>query len=857
MTITAGTRLGRYEIISPLGSGAMGEVYRARDLKIGRDVALKILPLAFSTDKDRLRRFELEAKAAGALNHPNLLAIYDVGTHHDSPYLVSELLTGRTLRDWLKGARLPPHKAVLFALQIARGLAAAHDKGIIHRDIKPENIFISVDEQVKILDFGLAKFKPSVVASEAQTGALTVAPGSIPGVIAGTANYMSPEQVRGGDVDHRSDIFSFGAILYELLTGKRAFKGDSPVEAMNAVLTEDPLRHAGHERLDPVLRGIVRHCLEKKPESRFSSMHDVTFTLESMSKLDGARSTLLPLLKVQLRWYALPALIVLVLLAAATLGFFAVGRAVWEHQPPSYRQLTFRRGTIWSARFTRDGSTIIYSAAIGGEPIEVFSTRPESTESRSLDLPNSELLAVSSTGEMAILLNRNYFGHFVSRGTLARVSLNGGAPREVLHDIQEADWSPDGSNLAVVRNAGGRNQLEYPVGNVLYEREGWISHPRVSPDGTRVAFFDHEVQWDNRGWVTVVDRAGRMKRLTGEWSSQDGLAWSPSGNEVWFTARRAGETSAIYSVTLSGEERVVERAPVSLVLHDIAPDGRVLLSRSYDSNEFIGRAPGEAKERNLSWLDRGRVRDLSSDGKIFIFTVWGEGSGTNYSVYLRKTDGALAVRLGQGAAWALSPDKNHVLTVLATPPQLALLPTGAGELKYLERSAIESYGFGASWLPDGRRVLFIGREPEKGMRCYVQDIKGGPPRPVTPERVTGSLISPDGKFVIAADEQQRWALYPLDGGEARPIRGLERDDEIIRWSDHADTVYVYRPRELPLSIFRLNLSTGSKKVLREVSPTDQAGILPPMHFFLTPDGDGYIYDFRRYLSVLYMAEGLR
>ncbi|HVF50690.1 MAG TPA: protein kinase [Pyrinomonadaceae bacterium] len=885
MFIEPKTLIGRFEILSLLGAGGMGEVYRATDTKIGRDVAIKVLTGDFSTDKLRLRRFEQEARAAGALNHPNILSIFDVGTTDDGlSYVVSELLEGQTLRDHLAEGALTPRKAVEYALQIISGLAAAHEKGIVHRDLKPENIFITTDERIKILDFGLAKLNSPLGTNDADTEAATVQIQTTPGIVLGTVGYMSPEQVRAHQVDHRSDIFSFGAMLYEMLTGRRAFQGESAAETMTLILREDPpeLHDAGRE-LNPALRQIVFHCLEKNPEQRFQSARDLAFDLQMIAGLTEATTlssagivarssvavttgevapavatneTGTPARRTRRRWLLLA--LAALLLVGVPLAFF-LGKRAGKQPLPTYRQLTYRRGTIWSARFAPDGETVVYSATWNGNPLEIFSTRPESPESRSLELTGTDVLAVSSTGELAVLLNRQYLGWFISRGTLARMPLVGGAPREIIEDVQQADWSPDGSSLAVVRYVGGRNRLEYPIGKVLYETAGYISHPHISPDGERVAFYDHQVQWDNRGWVSVVDREGSKKSLSGEWGTAEGLAWSPEGDEIWFTATKGGEALALYAVTLEGQERAVARAPVSLMLHDISRKGNVLLTADNQLTSIMALPPGDKRERDLSWLDWVGVNDLAADGRTFIFTQFGEGSGTNYAVYLRKTDGSPAVRLGDGQAWGLSPDGKWVLAILNTPSQIVLHQTRAGETRQLPRGPIERYGFGANWMPDGKSVIFIGREQGHGMRCYVQEIEGGAlPRAVTPEGVTGRLVSPDGRFLIVNDPSGRKSLYALDGtGQTQAINGLEEGEDVIGWNTDSRALYVFRRGEMPVRVSRLDLASGDKEFWREVSPADTAGILAPPRIYLTPDGKSYVYQLARYISDLYFVEGLR
>src|ERR1043166_554285 len=282
--MTSGTRLGRYEIRSKIGEGGMGEVYLARDTQLGRDVALKVLPSSYSDDKERLHRFEQEACAASALNHPNILSIFDVGAHDGSPYVVSELLEGQTLRQRMSGTTLPQRKTIDYALQLAHGLAAAHEKGIIHRDLKPDNLFITHDGRVKILDFGLAKLTGAGDTQLSQTSIPTRRVDTDPGKVMGTVGYMSPEQVKGRAVDHRSDIFSFGAILYEMLSGRRAFRGESAAETMSAILKEDPPDLSEtNQRISSALERLVNRCLEKNPGERFHSASDLAFALEEIS----------------------------------------------------------------------------------------------------------------------------------------------------------------------------------------------------------------------------------------------------------------------------------------------------------------------------------------------------------------------------------------------------------------------------------------------------------------------------------------------------------------------------------------------------------------------------------------------
>ncbi|MDQ5858235.1 MAG: protein kinase, partial [Acidobacteriota bacterium] len=513
MSLAAGSKLGPYEILAPLGAGGMGEVYRAKDPRLGREVAIKVLPASFSNDADRLRRFEQEARAAGILNHPNITAVYDIGTVDDAPYVVTELLEGETLRSRLSGGALAPRRAIDYALQIAHGLAAAHEKGIVHRDLKPENLFVTKDGRVKILDFGLAKLTQPE-DSGLQTNLPTATAGTEPGVVLGTLGYMSPEQVRGRGADARSDIFSFGAILYEMLSGKRAFHGDSAADTMSAILREDPPDlSATNQSINPGLDRVVRHCLEKNPEERFHSAHDLAFDLETLSGLSGATAGERAVVGRRPAWKVGPlvALAALVVTAAAGLlsGKFLLGDKPTD--PPSFERLTFRRGNILTARFAPDGETVVFGAAWGGNPAEIFSTHAGSPEYRSLSLRNADVLAISSTGELAVSLREKFLNNPTGVGKLARVPLAGGVPREVLEDVEAADWTPDGKDLLVVRFVKAHSRIEFPIGKVLYESARQIARPRFSPDGKLIAFL----QADRGGRkVMVVDRKGAAKALS-------------------------------------------------------------------------------------------------------------------------------------------------------------------------------------------------------------------------------------------------------------------------------------------------------------------------------------------------------
>ena len=549
MNLASGTKLGPYEIVSLLGAGGMGEVYRARDSRLRREVAIKVLPRALSLDADRLRRFEQEALATAALNHPNILAVFDIGTSDGSPYVVSELLEGETLRERLRSGSIALRKTLDYALQIAHGLAAAHEKGIIHRDLKPENLFLTKDGRVKILDFGLAKL--TQVDAGPQTSMATVTHGATEaGVVMGTAGYMSPEQVRGMVLDPRSDIFSFGAILYEMISGKRAFHGDTPADTMSSILKEDPPELTETNRnVSPALERIVQHCLEKNPESRFHSAKDIAFDLEHMSGLSGSSAKIASAeasSPPRPKWMIGTAAALVLAAAVYGLGWWT-GRISARPPQPQYKQITFRTGSIGNARFTPDGS-IVYSASWDGGENQLYMSRTDDPGSRELGIKDAELLSISKSGEMAIRLNTQFHGGYARSGTLARVSLSGGTPREVLDNVQDADWSANGESMAVVRYVPENNhwRLEYPAGKVLIDSINWMSHPKISPDGKWIAFADHEnTGGDDEGSLAVIGADGveKERKLASGWTSLQGILWSPAGDEIWFTCTNTGSAS--------------------------------------------------------------------------------------------------------------------------------------------------------------------------------------------------------------------------------------------------------------------------------------------------------------------------
>jgi eukaryotic-like serine/threonine-protein kinase len=861
MNLKAGTHLGPYEIVSPLGAGGMGEVYRARDTRLVREVAIKVLPESFSKDSDRLRRFEQEARAASQLNHPNIVTVHDFGMHRDVPYVVEELLEGETLREHLRRGALPARKVVEYGIEAARGLAAAHEKGIVHRDLKPENLFLTSDGRLKILDFGLAKLAATERPAAEQNDLPTATQATAIGIVMGTLGYMSPEQVRGQTVDQRADIFALGAILYEMLSGASAFKRQSSADTMSAILKEDSAEFPSDSKIPPALERIVRRCLEKQPNQRFQAASDVAFALEALSgtaphPVDAAVARPSP------RWTQ-RLVLALALAGAVAIGVLADRLLLRSGAPPpKFTAVTFRRGTVFNARFSPDGNSIYYAAAWDGNPVDVYAASHEDPEARSLGVSGDPLLALSRKGELAILTHAQYLYQLSYVGTLALLPPSGGSPREVLENVREADFAPDGETMAVVRAERGKTILEYPAGHVLYETPGWISYMRISPDGNRVAFFDHNVIVDDRGDVAVVDRNGKRAVLSHDWEAEDGLAWSADGKEVWFTATKSGAGLALRAVTLDGKERAVLTIPSEMRVLDIARDGRALISRGSRREGISALLEGEKRERDLSWLDSSVSMHLSDDGRLIAFDDFSEPTSLYYAACIRKTDGSPVVRLGEGAVLAVSPDARWVLTVkYTTPPQLVMLPVGAGQPKVLPRGNLAAYQVQAAWSHDGKRLLFTGSEAGTGNRVYVQEVGGGDPRPISPEgyRTFSRSITTDDASLIVAGPDGSLVRMAIGGGSATPIPGTQPGDQLVGWARDGKRIFVYHPAELRPRIFTVDLGNGERRLWKQIEPPDPVGLMPFRSVFadLTPDGRNIAYQYDRFIHELYVAEGIR
>ncbi len=865
MRLSAGARLGSYEILAPLGAGGMGEVYRARDTRLGREVALKVLPEDLSSERNRLARFEREARSASALNHPNIVTVHEIGSSDSTAFIAMELVDGKTLRELTVSGPLPARRILNISAQIAEGLAKAHSAGIVHRDLKPENVMVSKDGFVKILDFGLAKLtEPESGEASAMPTMTDASPQTRPGTVLGTVSYMSPEQASGEPVDFRSDQFALGSMLYEMATGEKAFARKTAAETMATIIREEPEPLGRRRPETPLpLRWIVERCLAKDPEERYASTRDLARDLagvrDHISEVSSAGEALLAS-PARRRRSLLPLAAAGLLLAGALAGAWLAPR-LWQRpsaSAPSFHRLTFRRGSIGNARFTPDG-TVVYGATWegAGPDMRLYSTRPESPESRLFDFPTADIFAVSLQSELAIRIERS---RGLGEGTLARVPFSGGVAREVIEGIPYAgaDWAPDGKRLAVIRSAGGKDRLEFPIGTVLLE-SNVLESPRFSPEGDRIAFFEGGREFS----VDVIDATGKRKKThSGGWARVAGVpCWTPDGQEIWFTASEGGSPEALFAVDLSGKRRLVTRVPGILELDDISPDGRVLLAHHTVVISVFARAADASKELDLSWLDASFPADLSLDGKTLLLTERGEGSGPAPSVYLRRTDGSPALRLGEGRAIALSPDQKSVLASATSekgkPPRLTLLPTGAGEARALENDRFTGFHW-AAFSPGGESVFFSASEEGKRPRLYVQEVRGGKPQPIGPEgyrlQPFTKALSPDGRRLIARDGSEKYWSLTVESGTPQPIAGLSSEDWPVGWSADGRSLLV---QSLAASsrIWLLDPETGKRRIVKEIVPADSAARVGRV--VMTPDGRSYAYQTRRTFSELYMVEGLK
>ncbi len=847
MRLQPGTRVGPYEVIALVGAGGMAEVYRARDTRLQRDVALKVMSEAFGGDAALLERFEREARLAGSLNHPNVVALYDVGLQDGKPYFVTELLQGESLRERLTKGAIPLATALEWAVQITQGLAAAHERGIAHRDLKPENIFITRDGHIKLLDFGIAKLVEGAHA-DASHGLMdeTVSPSGArtgTGMVLGTPGYMSPEQVRGDSVDTRTDFFSLGSVLYEVLAGHRAFAAGSVVESGYSVLHAEP--EPLPASVPPSVAQVVRRCLEKDSARRFQSARDLAFYLDALRSPSSASTPTLsipsPALRRWPRWLA--PLGGVVALLGATIGAFFVGRDT-RLPTPSVELITTRLGLVSAARFDPIGR-VVFSAAWDGKPLELFARAPGSVEQQQLGLADSALLGISASGELAVALHPGAFAGQV-RGTLAVVPEAGGKPRELLENVAWADFSPSGE-LAVIRNVNGKTQLEFPAGKVLYETSVLLRHLRVSPRGDAVAFVEGRQ-------IKLVSSQGQQQTLASV-DYPTGLAWARNGTEVWFTAISANgpSGSALWATSQRARKpRLVYEGMFPMRLDDISPDGRVLLGAEDDRLETAFLPTGKQRELRLSVFD-STLAALSDDGRQVLFT-----SNEGPVVYLRQTDGSAPLKLGPGIALALSPDEKWALVQPGRERSLSLLPTGPGSSTPVSLPGL--FATGARWLHTGSGIVLNGIGLD-GVRSelYMVPLDGGTPKAISDGGVIPLLleVSRDDQWVAALAPSEVLTLYRADGGASVSLPELGKDAFPVGWTPEGELwVQLDALREFPSHLVRYDVARHRRLEERTISLGDPTGVLSLFDMKVTPDGGALAFDYQRTLGYLFLVDGL-
>lgn len=844
-----GRTLGEYRIEALLGAGGMGTVYRAIDTRLSRPVALKVLAPGTIPNPDRRRRFLQEARAASLLDHPNIVTIYETGSSEIEgeryDFIAMELVAGETLEQRISTGPIPLPEALELAIQVTGALAAAHAAGIVHRDLKPSNVMVNDEGRVKILDFGLAKM-PETQAAEVDDFAATepVSLKTEEGIILGTVAYMSPEQAEGKKIDPRSDIFSFGAVFYEMLSGRKAFLGESKMSMMSAVLLKEP---APLEKVPAELSRLVERAMRKDPRRRTQSIADVRVELEDIREhleSGGADGAAQPEARTSRRSWMLGAAGGL---AAGLLPGAFLGRR-WLTQPrAAFQRLTFRRGDVMCAKFG-PGGTVIYGAEWDGEPVTLYSVQPGSRESRPLGLPPSMLLSISRSGELAILPGVTELD---VPGTLARVPYSGGTPRELLDHVVAADWGADDESMAVSRRSGDKWTVEFPIGTVLAENTSRAS-PGVSVNRNGwVAYFDHDPGVGDFSVVAV--KAGEAKRtLSRGLRATGGIGWSPAENEVWFSGVRGGADSSLLAASMDGRERLLVPTTAASMFLDADDSGRMLVTNTNSRIGIRGLAPGASAERDLAWLDASRLYGMSPSGDRILFVELSYLEGRNPAIYLRKSNGEPAVKLGYGNVPAISPDGRLMVCVRrsAAGAELVVLPTGAGETRIFNTSGKPS-GV-PEWFPDGKRILYAVAEGGS-LRNFIQDLNGGPARALELNGRRGFLVSPDGASVLWTEGDKLW-MRRIDGGAPRAIPGFEPGDSPLRWRD-SRSLLIRAGDNAGVELVQLDTVTGVRRVLRKITAPE-----PGAHFIGTvvcsSDGAAYAYSYQRDIGILYLLTGV-
>lgn len=841
MHLAPGTLIGPYEVTSLLGEGGMGQVYQARDHRLGRDVAIKVLPPAVAADEERLRRFEQEARAVGRLAHPGILVVFDTGLHEGAPYLVTELLKGRTLREALAQGPLPLRLTLDMGGQIADALAAAHQQGIVHRDLKPENLFLGPDDRVKILDFGLAKWMERKLDGLATNQEVlpTLPLQTLEGTLLGTMGYMSPEQVRSESVDGRSDLFALGVVLYEMVSGARPFLGASAMETLHAILKEDPPELRGPKGpVPPVLDRIIGRCLEKAPANRFQNAQDLAFALKSVAAgAVSSSATLTESMSIPAatsRWKAWVA--AAVLLAGGGAGYW-IGRRGPSETPLRLRRVSARQGFVQDARFSNGGKDVLVTATWDAATLGVYALASQGGEPRAQGLSGAFLLAPSLKGDLAVIRDN---------GTLARVSRDTGAPRDLQEHVVAADWSPDGEHLAAIVSEGGEYRVEYPLGQVIHRSVDPLAGLRVGPDGRRVLFLKvHETHRT----LMLCEGSGPARALETQIQETWWAAFHPRTGEVYFQGGQAMlDRGALFAMTPGRRPRKLMQLPPEYTPLDVDAAGRVLLRRTLNRSEMKVVTFPSKEERDLSWGDTDYLYSLSADGKQVLFRKEEDPSTQSWSTYIRATDGSPAVKLGDGSPFDFSPDGKWVLTYnpQTTPATVELLPTGPGRPKRLDTG-----GLLPSWMnrfmPGGKQVLLLAREGGGGFHFYLQDVDSSHRVPVGPEQVlqSGGRPAPDGRR-FAYRTQEGFGLWDLDTRTGQNLLSAASGLRMIQWSADGKAWYLWNQDPKRNGVERMDLATRKRTILFTFPTGQENGGINSLA--LTADGTRMAYTYARLLA---------
>jgi eukaryotic-like serine/threonine-protein kinase len=866
MALPSGTKLGPYETQSLLGAGGMGEVYRARDTRLGREVALKILPSHLSSHPDSKERFDREARAISSLNHPRICTLHDVGHQDGVDFLVMEYLEGQTLADRLKKGPLPLHETLRVGAEICEALDVAHRAGFTHRDLKPANVMLT-KSGAKLMDFGLAKAavevaqgnSPALLLSAARTltNASPISPLTTAGAVVGTIQYMSPEQIEGKPADARSDLFALGAVLYECATAKRAFEGQSQISVASAILEKNPQPISIVQPVTPpAFERVVAACLEKNPDDRFQSARDVRLELRWIAEAGPAPANSPATARAQasagpLRFLPWAAAGLLALVAAY--GFFLAGRGT---PPPRFLPVSYRQGRLQAARFSRDGQTIVYSGEWEGQRPEVSVARVGNPESRPLGISSATLGSLSSSDELALLMNCEPLFLIDCGGTLATVSLDGGAPRQIAEHVDFADWDPGGNQLLISTWSSNGARLEYPPGHVIIQQKsGWFGHPRFSPDGKWIAYENHLQRANDVGSVEVTDLTGNRTVLSASEISLEGLAWSPDGKEVWYAGTRTqGWADMLMAVSLSGRKREIFTLP-NMRLHDVSRDGRVLVSRESWRRQLIGFFPGDKTEHAYSWLDDTNLVAMSSDAKAISFVESGEvySLANDYRGYYRLTDGSPAVLLGAGAP-VVAPDGKRFLMYTSQSARLQVLPIGPGDAKTLPTPGLKDF-HDMAWSDDGRTIAYEGLTDQGEWNVYTQKVDAGLPALVMKYGEDAlPTLSADGTMVAVQLPRQGVTIFKSGSTQGAPVRASLATEVPERFFNGGKSLMVGDFTGHDIILTAIDLASGRRQLWRDVPTTARSS--GSFHFLFTPDLKYYAYSEPSYASDLYLVSNV-